>query len=316
MPQQCIRRWRKRLHTLYHSAMARRKTKQWTAHAVMERAAAGGYAIGAFNVSELLTLKAVVNAAVKLRAPVIIETSSGETNFIGDRIQTAILREYEKVAHLPILINLDHAKSAAVVRHALAAGFDMLHFDGSELSVAQNVRILKSLVPLAHASHRLVEGERDHITGSSEWHRRTKMEQEQQRGRYTDPDEAHAFVQATNIDIFASFIGNVHGVFANEESLDIPLLKKIHTAVPCWLSLHGGSGIRATDVRAAIRHGITKVNVNTELRLAYVAAVRRAVRSTHEIAPYKLFPPVITAVQKVVEQKIKLFGSTGKATRQ
>ncbi len=281
----------------------------------MERAAAGGYAVGAFNVSELLTLKAVVNAAVKLRAPVIIETSAGETEFIGDRIQTAILREYEKVAHLPILINLDHAKTATAVRHALTAGFDMLHFDGSELPVARNIRILKTLVPLAHRHRRLVEGERDHITGSSEWHRGTTMEKEQQRGRYTDPEEAGAFVRATNIDIFASFIGNVHGVFANEERLDIPLLKKIHAAVPCWLSLHGGSGIRAADVRAAIHNGITKVNVNTELRMAYLTAIRRAVRTKNEIAPYKLFPPVIAAVQKVVEQKIKLFGSAGKAPR-
>lgn len=281
----------------------------------MERAAAGQYAVGAFNVSELLTLKAVVNAARKLRAPVIIETSVGETEFIGDRIESAILREYEKVAHLPILINLDHAKTATAVKRALKAGFDMLHFDGSELPVAQNVRILKSLVPLAHAFRRLVEGERDHITGSSEWHSRVRMEREQQRGRYTDPEEARAFVRATGIDLFASFIGNVHGVFANEERLDIPLLKKIHAAVPCWLSLHGGSGIRAADVRNAIQNGITKVNVNTELRMAYLTAVRKAVRTKHEIAPYKLFPPVIAAVQKVVEQKIKLFGSAGKAPR-
>lgn len=279
----------------------------------MEKAARDNYAVGAFNVSELLSLKAVINAAIKLRAPVIIETSTGETDFIGDRIQSAILNEYEKIAGLPVLINLDHAKTAAAVRHALAAGYDMLHFDGSELPVEKNIRILKTLVPAAHRAHRLVEGERDHITGSSEWHAGVRMESEQQKGRYTDPEEARAFVMATNIDIFASFIGNVHGVFANEERLDIPLLKKIHAVVPCWLSLHGGSGISARDVRAAIRHGITKVNVNTELRMAYLVAMRRAVAHKHEIAPYKLFAPVVAAVQKVVEQKIKLFGSAGKA---
>lgn len=280
---------------------------------ILEKARRGKYAVGAFNVSDLLTLKAIENAAVKLRAPVIVETSPGETAFMGMDNEVALLKLSSKRTGLPFIPNLDHAMTFRDVMNALKAGYQMLHFDGSELPVAQNVRILKKIVPIAHKHGRLVEGERDHITGSSELHRSTRMETEQRKGHMTDPDEAQAFVKTTGVDILASFIGNVHGVFANEERLDIKRLKAIRSAVPCCLSLHGGSGIRSSDVKAAIRAGITKVNINTELREAYIATLRSVLaKNRNEIAPYKLFLPVIAAMQKVVEKKILLFGSAGK----
>lgn len=281
---------------------------------ILEKARRGKYAVGAFNVSDLLTLKAIENAAVKLHAPVIVETSPGETAFMGMENEVALLANCAKRTGLPFIPNLDHATTFQDVMNALKAGYQMLHFDGSELSVTRNVRILQKLVPVAHKFGRLVEGERDHITGAgSEVHTRTKMATERSKGHMTDPDEAVAFVKATNIDIFAAFIGNIHGIFADEERLDITRLKAIRAKVPCHLSLHGGSGIRSTDVKAAIRAGITKVNVNTELREAYISSLRSVLaKNKNEIAPYKLFPPVIASIQKVVEKKILLFGSAGK----
>lgn len=281
---------------------------------ILEKARRAKYAIGAFNVSDLLTLKAIENAAVKLRAPVIVETSPGETAFLGMENEVDLLNNCSKRTGLPFLSNLDHATTYKDVAAALKAGYQMLHFDGSLLPVATNVRILKKIVPLAHKHGRLVEGELDHITGSSELHRSTRTEQELARGHMTDPDAAAAFVKATNIDIFAVFVGNVHGVFANQERLAIARLKAIRESVVCHVSLHGGSGIRSRDVRAAIRLGVTKVNVNTELREAHISTLRSVLANNRrEIAPYKLFPPVIAAIQKVVEKKILLFGSTGKA---
>ncbi len=281
---------------------------------MLARAAAGRYAIGAFNVSEFLTLKAVVLAAKKLRAPVIIETSPGETAFLGPPVCAALLHAMARFHKVPIFGNLDHATTLADLRTGIAAGYAMLHFDGSLLTERENVQKTRKAVLLAHARGSMVEGERDHITGSSKRHRR-RSRAEQAKGRYTDPAAARRFVQETGVDIFASFVGNVHGIFADREQLDMPLLKRIRAAVPasCFLSLHGGSGIRDTDVRAAIRAGITKVNVNTELRIALLDALRRALRTTREAAPYKLFPPVLAAVQRVAEQKIRLFGSAGKA---
>lgn len=285
-----------------------------SAREVLTRAAKGRYAIGAFNVSELLTLKAVVNAAARLRAPVIVETSSGETAFIGARIQATLTNAYEEQLGLPVLCNLDHAKTYAQAAIGMDAGYAMIHFDGSELPKRQNIALLKRVVRKAHARHLLVEGELDHIVGAgSELHTRQSVKTEQAKGRYTDPEEAAAFVAATGVDLFASFIGNMHGVFRTHERLDLDRLRKIHAAVPCLLTLHGGSGIQPSDVRRAIGLGITKVNVNTELRAAFMHALRIAVRSRTEIAPYVVFPPVVAAVQKVVEQKIRLFGSAGKA---
>ncbi|MFH1171393.1 MAG: class II fructose-bisphosphate aldolase [bacterium] len=281
---------------------------------ILQRAHKYGYAVGAFNVSNDVVLKAIVQAAVKLRAPVIIETSGGETAFIGAHIQSAVVRAYEQQVRLPLLINLDHAQTYAEVRTAMDAGYEMLHFDGSELPVASNRRILKRVVLEAHARRLLVEGELDHITGSSEWHRGTKMEKELRKGALTDPDEAAAFVRATGIDIFAPFIGNIHGVFQNEERLDFHLLRTLSSTLPCFLSLHGGSGIRPQHIRRAIGMGIVKINVNTDLRIAYISALRAALKKNPtEVAPYKILPPVIAAVQKIVEEKIRLFGSAGKA---
>ncbi|MFH1171622.1 MAG: class II fructose-bisphosphate aldolase [bacterium] len=285
-----------------------------TPRQVLQRARAGGYAVGAFNVSTDVVLKAIVQAAAKLRAPVIIETSSGETAFVGARLQAAVVHAYEQQARLPLLMNLDHAKTYAEVRTAMEAGYAMLHFDGSELSKKTNVRILKRVVHEAHARRLLVEGERDHITGSSEWHPGTKMEKELRKGMLTDPDEAAAFVQQTGVDIFAPFIGNIHGVFQNKERLDFRLLQTLSSTLPCFLSLHGGSGIHAQHIRRAIGMGIVKINVNTDLRIAYLLALRATLKKhPREAAPYKILPPVVAAVQKVVEEKIRLFGSAGQA---
>ncbi len=281
---------------------------------ILEKARRGKYAIGAFNVSDLLTLKAIENAAVKLRAPVIVETSPGETAFMGMDNEVALLKSCSQRTGLLFIPNLDHATTFRDVMRALKAGYQMIHFDGSQLPVAKNIRILKRIVPIAHKHGRLVEGELDYITGAgSEVHTHTKMATERSKGHMTDPDEAAAFVKATNIDIFAAFIGNIHGIFADEERLDIRRLKAIRSAVPCHLSLHGGSGIRQVDVKAAIQAGIAKVNVNTELREAYMTTLRSVLaKNRNEIAPYKLFVPVIDAIQKVVEKKILLFGSAGK----
>lgn len=290
--------------------MKRRKSAD--ARDVLERASRGKYAIGAFNVSELITFKAIVNAAVKLKAPVIVETSPGETAFIGAKLQAAMLEAAEEQSGIPVLCNLDHAKSYAAVKIGMNNGYDMLHFDGSTLPLAKNRAIAKRVVREAHRKGLLVEGEMDHITGSSEQHR-GRMEREQQRLRYTDPEAARQFVFATGVDIFAPYFGNVHGVFANAETLDLLLLHRIRERVPAWLSLHGGSGIRDRDVRRAIQLGMVKVNVNTELRIAFITALRHVLHNKREIAPYKLMPPVVAAVQRVVERKIRLFGSAGKA---
>ncbi len=284
-----------------------------SATTLLDRARRGRYAIGAFNVANLETLTAVVRAAEKLNAPVIIEASHGEVSFFGAELLAQAARIHEQKARVPLLVNLDHAKSYRDVVMGLHAGFAMLHFDGSEMTKSANIRTLKRIVPAAHRKGLTVEGELNHITGSSKLHR-TSARSMQVAGNYSDPDESAAFVRATGIDILAAFFGNVHGVYATEERLDFDILRRLRSAVRCHLSLHGGSGIDPRDVRHAIRLGITKVNVNTDMRVEYARELRKQINKKDAIVPYEYMEPVIAAVQKIVEQKIKLFGSVGKAS--
>jgi fructose-bisphosphate aldolase class II len=285
-----------------------------TAHQILHQAKEGNYAIGAFNVSSLETIKAVTQAAQKLRSPIILEASDGEVNYIGIKELVALVTISRRTTGLPIILNLDHGKDFATCKQAIEAGFDYVHIDASKLPLADNVAITQEVVKLAHAHGVLVEGEMDHIEGSSEDHTTEDPAMYQKAGMYTDPQAAADFVRRTGIDVFASFIGNLHGLYASEIRLNLELLAKIQQALPTtFLSLHGGSGINDADVRQAVQSNIVKVNVNSELRIAYKLSLQESLTSSNEVAMYKLTPPAIKAVQDVVERKIQLFGSASKA---
>lgn len=283
---------------------------QWLARAKRE-----GWAIGAFNAANIETLKAIIEAAKNLESPVIIESSSGETEYFGAKAMRSVVDIYAREAGVPVLLNLDHASDPEAVEQAIKIDFDLIHFDGSKLPYEENVARTKDVVRDAHAHDLLVEGEIDRIVGSSDIHRDKKTADVQKTGTYTTPGSARDFVKLTGIDTLAVFIGNVHGIYADSPVLDIARLKKIRKEVSCFLSLHGGSGIADEDIKSAIAAGITKINVNSELRLAFLQSLQKAVKKPEEIAVYKIMPPVINAVRHVVEQKIALFGSAGKAKK-
>lgn len=283
------------------------------AREVLERAQKEGWAIGAFNAANIETLKAIVGAANKLRAPVIVESSVGETDFFGPKNLVDVVCNFREEFNLPIFINLDHSTSESKVLLGIEAGYEMLHFDGSGLSYMQNLKATKRIVHEAHKKGLLVEAEIDRIGGSSRPHDED-VKKAQGEGMYTDPDRAAEFVKETGVDTFAAFFGNVHGVYKDAKKLDFKLLERISRVVPCFLSMHGGSGITDEATRKAIKIGkIVKVNINTELRVAFRDALEKMIADSQEVAVYKMMPPVIEAVQKVVEHKIRVFGSVGKA---
>ncbi|MAG60050.1 ketose-bisphosphate aldolase [Candidatus Woesebacteria bacterium] len=287
---------------------------QKSAREVLEQAQNEGWAIGAFNAANIETLRAIVAAASKLRSPVIVESSSGETKFFGAENLVDVVKNFREELNLPIFINLDHSPSEEEIKVGLDAGYELLHFDGGKLPFEENVEKTKRIVEQAHAKGLLVEGEIDHIGGSSAPHLGESAESAQKSTTYTDPDKAAEFCKETGVDTFAAFFGNVHGVYKEPPKLDLERLKKIREKVDCFLSMHGGSGIKDEDVREAIKVGrIAKINVNTEMRVAFREALEHDLKKTDEVAIYKIMPPVIEAVQKVVEEKIKVFGSEGKA---
>lgn len=283
--------------------------REWFAKAQDEN-----FAIGAFNVDNLDILRAICMAAVSMKSPVMMEFSPGEVGYFGfDNIKDLI----ENARHeygVPILLNLDHSKKVEDCLSAVEHGFDDVHFDGSELTFQENISQTKEVVAAAKVKGILVEGEIDKLPGSSVVHSE-ELDLELIKKSYTIPARAAEFVGATGVDIFAAVFGNVHGTFSNQPDLDFDLLKKIRESLPnTFLSMHGGSGIPAVQVKEAIAVGkIVKVNVNTEIRAEYTDALDEAIgQSPQELVLYKLAPDIIRAVAAVVEGKIGVFGSEGK----
>lgn len=280
----------------------------------LKRAKSEGFAIGAFNVGNLEIFKAIAQGSANKKSPVIIESSPGETNWMGAENIVDLARNYSQELGIPILVNLDHAENFEECLKGIDAGYDLIHFDGSKLPLDENLKILKEVVKAAHSKDLTVEGEMDHITGSSSVHEGSAKE-EAAKGTFTDPMEAKKFVLESGIDIFASFFGNVHGVFSEgDEGLDIELLEKIAKEIPeTFLSLHGGSGIPDEQVKEAIKRGIVKVNVNTEMRQAFKDNLEKVLEENpKEYAMYKVEQPILDEVQKIVEHKIEVFGSANK----
>ena len=266
---------------------------------LLKKAGEQKYAIGAFNVAGTETFKAITQAASKLKSPIILEASDGEVNYIGYRQLVSLARIYEKDLNIPIIVNLDHGKDFDACKKAIEAGFDYIHIDASRLGYEDAVAVTKEVVKLAHKHGLPVEGEIDHIQGSSEDHRKEMAEVLQDPKMYTDPQKAKDFVLRTKIDVFASFVGNLHGEFANKERINVELLQKIKSMLPdTYLSLHGGSGIDDNDVKQAIQNGIIKVNVNSEIRIAFKLTLQETLNNTDDVAIYKITPAAIQAVQK------------------
>jgi fructose-bisphosphate aldolase class II len=272
----------------------------------IKRAKREGWAIGQFNVSNLETMKAVIAAALKEKSPVIIGTSEGESSFLGLKEAAALARVFkEKGASL--FLHLDHGKTFDYIKKAVDAGYDSVHFDGSKLPLNENISVTKKVMAYCKKRGIQVEGEVGSIGGSS------TILKEIPKLSMTEVKEAERFARETNVDSLAVSVGNFHGVSClGDPEIDFLRLKEISKAVKDTpLVLHGGSGIPGRNIKKAIELGMAKVNVNTDLRVAYTETLRNVLKSG-EIVPYKYMPEVIAKVQKIVEDKITLFQSKNK----
>jgi len=276
-----------------------------------EKAKKESFGIGAFNAANLESMKAVVAAAFKFQSPVIIEFSPGEVDHMGVGQAVALGKAFEKQYSVPIILNLDHGTNPEKIIQAIDAGFDYVHYDGGKVPFEEALKTGKMLADYAHGKGVLIEGEIDHIEGSSADHTDSKPDVDSKL--YTDPNQAKEFIEKTGFDVFASFVGNLHGIYAESKNLNLELLKNIQETLPnTYLSLHGGSGIVEEDIKKAIEIGIVKINVNSELRIAFKMVLQNVLNNSNEIAAYKFMQKPIEEMQKVVEQKIKMFGSANK----
>lgn len=283
-----------------------------TAKDYLDKARQDHFAIGAFNAANIETIKAVIAAAKNLRAPIIIEASHGEVEYIGGRNFVSLIRNAREDTGLPIFANLDHAPTFEAAVQGITWGFDLIHFNGSALPYDKNIEESKKIADLAHQKNILVETELDTIPGGSSVHPMT-AEEELAVTKMTDPNQAEEFVRETGTDTLAASFGSIHGLYQTRKHLDLERLKQIREKTICFLSLHGGSDMREEQVRQAIARGVVKINVNSELRLAFRTTLEKVLTENKELAIYKIMPPVIAAVSKVVETKITLFGSANQA---
>jgi fructose-bisphosphate aldolase class II len=287
---------------------------------ILARAQAMGTALGHFNVSDLVLLKAVFASARELKAPVLVGASEGEREFIGTGQLAAVVRSLRDEFDFPVFLNADHTHSLAKAMDAVKAGYDAIVYDLSAMPFEQNVRqtkeaveALKGINPLV-----LVEGEIGDIGTGSEIHSRAPN---LARG-LTTPEDARQFVEATGVDILAPAVGNMHGMLESmvrgetRKRLDIERIRQIKAASGALLTLHGGSGTDDDDLRKAIAAGINIVHINTELRVAWRRGLEDVLaKQPDEVVPYKILPAVIDSVKKLTSSRLRLFSEGKEAIR-
>jgi len=280
---------------------------------LLVKARKGKYAIGQFNVSTDEQIRAIVEVAKDLKSPAIIGTSENEREFIGLKQAVALVLTWHEATGVPIILNADHCKSFESAKEAIDVGYDMVQFDGSVLPFEENVKITKQVVEYAKSKNPeiVVEGELGYLRGGSEIHKeKIKIKKED----LTKPQEAKTFVEKTEVDTLAVVIGNLHGIEVQSKRLYLDRLEQIQRTIPTTLLvLHGGSDTEEEDIKKAIKLGIVKININTELRVAYSQGLEKQIREhPEEVKPYKILAPAVEEMKKVVAEKIKLFGSKGK----
>jgi len=269
-------------------------------------------AMGHFNVSDLVQLKAVVETAHEVRVPVLIGVSSGERHFIGVRQIAALMRSLREESGLSIFLNADHTHSLPEAVEAANAGFDAIVFDQSALPFEQNVRATKEAVEALKAINAevLVEGEIGDIGTGSAIHEEAP---DLSKG-LTSPVEAKQYVDSTGVDTLAPAVGNMHGMLKSmvqgkaKKHLDIARIAEIKSAARVPLTLHGASGTDDDDLRKAIAAGIDVVHINTELRVAWRRGLEDGlIKQPNEVVPYKILSFAVDSVKQVVRSRLKLF---------
>ena len=286
---------------------------------LMQRSRQQGFAVGAFNIDNQETLIAVSRAAQKLNAPVLVEVSQGEVDALGLENIRDMVDNYRDEYGIEIYINLDHSPTVEACKRAIDVGFEFIHIDISQAnhdaSEEEIIAKTKEVVEYAKFTGALVESEPHYFAGGSNVHDED-IDYEEIRKTFSTPEGARAFVEATGIDTFAAAIGNLHGKYNIPKELDLELLARIRSAIDCQISLHGGSGTPLHYFEDASKAGVSKININTDMRVVFRETLEKVLKENpKEYAVVKLMPQVYGAVQQVVEEKIAAFGSAGKAVR-
>jgi len=279
-----------------------------TLNDLLSHARKNGYAVGAFNVSNLDSIQAVLDASVELRSPIILQTSRKAVTYAGLLELVALVRSLAKRVRIPVVLHFDHGRDMALLRAAGRSGYTSLMFDGSHLPFRENVQKTRALAKFAHQNDLSIEGEIGVIAGQEDAISARKS-------FLTEPEDARRFVDLTHVDALAMSVGLAHGQLVKHERLNTRRVQEIGSVISTPLVLHGASeGVSKAALKKAIGYGVAKVNIDTALRLACVGAARRFLKKNpRAYDPRELFGVCRDAMRRETIKKIRLFGSAHKA---
>ncbi len=303
-----------------------------TGGVILTAARAGKYGVGAFNSNNLETTQAVLEVAESLKSPVILQISEGARKYAGTETLAHMMADMASRVSVPVAIHLDHGSSFESCKTAIDAGFTSVMIDASHDVFEENIRVTKEVVDMAHARGVTVEAELGRLGGIEE-----HVDVSAEDAFLTDPNEALEFIQRTGIDYLAVAIGTSHGAYKGKGRpfIDHTRIEKIASLTPIPLVMHGASGvptwlverfkaaggeigdaagIHDEDVSRSTQNGIGKVNIDTDLRLAFATAVREVMNaSPKEFDPRKILGPAKDLMKEIASHRMKVLGSAGKA---
>jgi fructose-bisphosphate aldolase class II len=265
-----------------------------------------------FNMSNIESMWAIFRAAKRIKAPVIIGTSEKEREFMGAKQCVALIKSLREEFDYPIFLNADHTYSFEKVKEAVDAGYDAVIFDGVKLPLDENIEETKKCVDYAKSKNAdiIVEGELGYIGTSSKMYDMLPNDVHVSADALTKPEDAERFVKETGVDLFAPAVGNIHGMLKNSlgPALDIDRIKAIRESAGVPIVLHGGSGTTNHDFRRAILAGISVIHISTELRVAFRRSLEATLKKDmEELAPYRIMENSVFEMEKVVEERLKIF---------
>ncbi len=276
---------------------------------VLGKASNEGYAVGAFNCNNMEIVQAIAGAAEEEKAPVIIQASQGAIRYAGLQYIVSLVNLAAHSVSVPVVLHLDHGTSFEQAVQCIRSGFSSVMIDGSQYPLEENIALTKKVVEVAHAVGVTVEGELGRIGGTED-----DISVSEAEAFFTDPAEARYFVEQTGVDALAISIGTAHGRYKGAPRLDFARLKEIREIVPCPIVLHGSSGVADEDIRKAAQLGVSKFNIDTNIREKFVGAIREYLPAHPvEIDPRNVLKPAREAATAIIREKIRLFGSSNKA---
>jgi fructose-bisphosphate aldolase class II len=268
-----------------------------------------GYAVGAFNANNMEIVQAILAAAEQEESPVIMQASQGAISYAGLDFITGMVRLAAESSQVPVALHLDHGTDFDQVVRCIRSGFSSVMYDGSKLPLEENIAITRKVLDMARPIGVSVEAELGKIGGTED-----NVHVSEKEAMYTDPEEARYFVEQTGVESLAIAIGTAHGQYQGDPVLDFERLATIKSLVKVPIVLHGSSGVSDESIRRAIALGVRKINIDTNIREAFVGEMRRVMaEKPKEIDPRKILGPAREAATAIIREKIRLFGSSGKA---